>query len=136
MLAERDIAAADAGLALFEMPAVLQQDFTRPTLMLAASAPSPGWKSRNVEIVAGSLRFAMRTAKRKTVLGFASTVLGPADPDLMGAAGAFEIRLIDEDQWLLSCDDEALAGGSNLAVLGSEMLQFGGLKRWGRVDGG
>jgi hypothetical protein len=27
--------------------------------------------------------------------------------------------------WLTSCDDEALAGGANLAVLGGELVQFG-----------
>ncbi|MEO8453938.1 MAG: hypothetical protein ABI454_02155, partial [Sphingomicrobium sp.] len=27
--------------------------------------------------------------------------------------------------WLTSCDDEALAGGANLAAIGSELIQFG-----------
>ena len=131
VLGEKDIPAADVGLVLFDIPDIFQQGFVGSTLMLAASAPSPGWKSRSVEIVAGSLRFAMRTARRKTVLGFASTVLGPADPYLIEGEGALEIRLIDEDQWLLSCDEEAVAGGSNLAVLGSEVLQFGGAQALG-----
>jgi hypothetical protein len=33
--------------------------------------------------------------------------------------------------WLLSCDDDALVGGSNLAVLGSEVIQFGGAQPLG-----
>ena len=33
--------------------------------------------------------------------------------------------------WLLSCDDEALAQGVNLAVLGGEVLQFGAVEPLG-----
>lgn len=36
-----------------------------------------------------------------------------------------EVQLVDCNQWLLSCDDDALAAGENLAMIGSEMLQFG-----------
>ena len=34
--------------------------------------------------------------------------------------------------WLLSCDDEALAQGVNLAVLGGEVLQFGAVEPLGQ----
>jgi hypothetical protein len=124
IIAEQDIAAADVALALFDIPDVLGQGFMKPTLMLAASAASPGWKKVNVEIAAGSQRFGVRTG-RKAMLGLAVTVPGPGDPYLVNRDGSFEIRLIDEDQWLVSCDDEALADGRNMAVLGSEVLQFG-----------
>jgi hypothetical protein len=30
----------------------------------------------------------------------------------------------DHDQWLNSCDEEALTGGANLALVGDELLQF------------
>jgi len=33
--------------------------------------------------------------------------------------------LVDDDLWLTSCDDAALAAGSNLAIIGSELVQFG-----------
>jgi hypothetical protein len=128
LVAQNDIATADAVLVLFDIPDVLQQSFARPTVMLAASAASQGWKSRSVEIAAGSQRFGTRTARRKTVLGF---VLGPTDPDMVDTEASFEIQLIDKDQWLISCDEGALAGGSNLAVLGSEVLQFGGAEALG-----
>lgn len=132
LVAQNDIAAADAVLALFDIPDVLQQDFARPTVMLAASAASEGWKSHSFEIVAGSQRLATRTARRKTVLGFAVIIPEATDPDGTDSDASFEIQLIDKDQWLVSCDDEGLAGGSNLAVLGSELLQFGGAEPLGQ----
>ena len=114
----------DVSLALFDVP-LLDQSSTQPTLMLAASSPTAGWKSSGVEVTAASQTLVVRTAARKTILGHASTVLGPGDPYLIDDVGSVDIELIDAGQWLVSCDDEALVNGTNLAVLGNELIQFG-----------
>jgi hypothetical protein len=119
-----DVVEGDAVLALFDIPDVLQLGSTGPVLMLAASRASPGWKSRNAEIAAGAQVLQAQTARRKTVLGAATSVLGLGDPYLINAEGSLDVQLVDPEQWLTSCDDEALIDGSNLAVLGSEVLQF------------
>jgi hypothetical protein len=33
--------------------------------------------------------------------------------------------MVDASQWLVSCDDDALAEGANAAILGREIIQFG-----------
>jgi hypothetical protein len=124
IVAEADVPATEMTLALFDVPDVLELGSATPTLLLAASA-SKGWKSSNVQIVAGAQSFQVQTARRQTVLGRACTLLPAGDPYLINQSAAFEIELIDQDQWLTSCDDEALVGGSNLAILGSEVVQFG-----------
>ena len=58
-------------------------------------------------------------------MGRASTELTAGEPYLVDEANSVEIQLIDRDQWLTSCDDEALVNGSNLAILGCELIQFG-----------
>jgi hypothetical protein len=35
-----------------------------------------------------------------------------------------EVELVDREHWLMSCDEAALAAGANLAVIGSELVQF------------
>lgn len=115
---------ADVALALFDVP-LLDQSSIKPTLLLAASSTTPAWKSGGVEVTASSQTFVTRTATRKTVLGHALTVLGPGDPYLIDDIGSVDVELIDADQWLVSCDDQALVNGTNLAVLGSELIQFG-----------
>jgi hypothetical protein len=40
------------------------------------------------------------------------------------------IASVDPDQWLTSCDDEALLAGANLALIGEELIQFRTLRRW------
>jgi putative tail protein len=128
----QDIVASDVILATFDVPDVLQQGSSSPTLLLAASTASPGWKSQAAEVLVGGQSLQAQTARRKTVLGQALTVLGTGDPYLINQAGELEVELIDQDQWLVSCDDEALVGGSNFAVLGSELLQFGAAEPLGQ----
>ena len=52
-------------------------------------------------------------------------MLRDAAPFLIDTEASVDIELVDRDQWLTSCDDEALAGGCNMAVIGGELIQFG-----------
>jgi hypothetical protein len=124
----KDVVAADLTLALFDIPDVFGEGMSTPTTLLAASSSSSGWKSCIAEIVAGQQILQVQTAVRKTVLGRALTVLSQGDPYLINHAGMVDVELIDADQWLLNCDDDALVNGANLAVLGSELIQFGAVE--------
>jgi hypothetical protein len=65
------------------------------------------------------------TARGKSVLGSASTALAIGASDLIDDVNSVDIMLVDVSQWLTSCDDDGLAAGGNLAVLGNELIQFG-----------
>lgn len=121
MLQTFDPGIAEVAVALFEVPSDPQETTGEPTLLLAASSPTPGWKRSIVEIDAGWRKMRVRTAARKSVMGRALSVLGNARDE----ASSVEIELIDKDQWLTSCDPEALGAGANLAVLGKEIIKFG-----------
>lgn len=125
IISDKDVAMANMELALIEVPGLFENSSTAPTVMLAASSPSAVWRSSAVEVLAGGQSFATQTASRKATLGHSMTALAAADPGSLDSINAVEVSLIDEDQWLLSCDDEAMAQGVNLAVLGGEVLQFG-----------
>ena len=102
-------------LSLFEAPA--RDSSGRRSVLLAASSPGPGWRSRSVEVVIGPHRFVERTASRKSTLGRATSSTA-VDAQFV------DVELIDRGQWLVSCDEQALAGGANSALLGNEMIQF------------
>ena len=70
-------------------------------------------------------RVAVETTRAKSLLGRSLGVLAGGTADLIDDENSVDIALIDADQWLTSCEDPALAAGSNLAVLGSELIQFG-----------
>jgi hypothetical protein len=59
------------------------------------------------------------------VLGTASTTLGSGSANLIDTINQVEVVLSCPDQLLLNADDHALAMGSNLMLLGDELVQFG-----------
>jgi hypothetical protein len=120
-----DVVQGAVQVALLDVPDVLGQSSDAPTLLLAASSSTPGWKSTSVTIRAGDQSFAVPVPRRKTVLGRAVTQLAAGQAFLIDTLGTVDVELIDPDQWLVSCDDDALAEGVNLAVLGSELIQYG-----------
>jgi hypothetical protein len=120
-----DVVAAELTLALFDAPNVLDPLSSVPTLLLAASNESPGWRSRAVEIRSGGQSTTVPTAARKSVLGRTLDQLARAETDLIDLGSSVEVELVDRSQWLVSCDDEALANGANMAIIGDEVIQFG-----------
>jgi hypothetical protein len=122
---EPDIVAGPVALALIDAPLPIGEPASGPTLYLAASTPTAGWKAPMVEISASGFAVSARASRRKAVLGQAISALGGGQPYLLDNVGSLEVQLIDEDQWLTSCTDDALVGGANLALLGSELIQFG-----------
>ena len=115
VLATHDIVTGELSMALVELPDVAGETGSIPMLYLAASTPTAGWKPVPVEVSCGAFVTSSRTASRKAVMGHATTVL---------ADDSVEVQLIDQDQWLISCDDDALTGGVNFALIGDELVQF------------
>lgn len=120
-----DVAASAMSVALLDLPNTSMSFSAEPTLVIAASRESAGWKRSVVEIRIGDQVKVVETAARKSFLGNALTGLARADSDLLDLENFVEVQLIDADQWLTSCDDAGLVAGKNLAVLGSELVQFG-----------
>lgn len=123
-LPPKDVVAAPTTIALVELPESGQSKDEAPVVVLAAASPTAA-RSVPVEVdVGGSLR-TVWSAPLQAVLGQAATVLAGSQSALLDLSGSVEVELVNVDQWLLSCDDQALAGGENLAMLGNELIQFG-----------
>lgn len=94
-------------------------------LLLAAANETPGWRAVPVDVDAALVESRISTSGRESVLGFADTILSDGQSLLIDAESSVEISLVDPALDLLSSDDEGLFGGSNLAMLGDEVIQFG-----------
>ena len=70
-------------------------------------------------------RAAHCTATKKAAVGVTSNTLDVGEPYLLDLTSSVDVQLVDASQWLISCDDDALVQGVNLAVIGSELIQFG-----------
>jgi hypothetical protein len=124
IVASSDVVEQGVTLVLLDVPDVTGTGNETPTLLLAGSSSSPGWRSRSVTISGAGPALAVQTARRKSVLGQALTMLGEGNSYVIDAANSLDVGLVDADQWLTNCTDEALAEGANLAVLGNELIQF------------
>lgn len=122
---DADVAPGPVTLALFEVLNPDEVPLSGSLVYLAASSPSPGWKPASVDVTLAGASSTIRTARRKSVLGNALAVLAEGQAHLLDQINSVEVELIDESQWLTSCDDESLADGANAALLGDELIQFG-----------
>lgn len=120
-----DLVASPPTIALIEAPSPGSAGAAGPAVLIAASSPSAGWRTRAITVSGSGQSFATETAPWKSTLGRALTPLASADPYLLDKVNSVDVELIDPEQWLTSCDDDALAAGANLAVIGAELVQFG-----------
>lgn len=124
IVANSDIVEGPTTLALIDVPDPTGTQAT-PNVLVAASTSTPGWSVKPLAITSSGQTIASFTAARKSFLGRALTALPAADSYLIDDLNFVDIELVDADQWLTSCDDDALADSANLAVLGNELVQFG-----------
>ncbi|MEO7277500.1 MAG: phage tail protein [Sphingomicrobium sp.] len=125
VLATNDAIEGEVSLAVIDAATLPGQSPAEPTVLVAASSATAGWRARPVEVRYGGQRIAARTARRKAVLGAADNSLGGADPAVIDTVNTIDVTLVDPDQWLVNCTDEAFADGTNLALVGKELIQFG-----------
>ena len=123
IVATADMVAAPTSLALLDVPDVTESS-SGPALLVAASSAAKNWAARALVVSGGGQSMTARTALRRSVLGRTLTALPGAAPFLIDAVNRVDVELVDPEQWLTSCDDDALASGRNFAVVGSELIQF------------
>ena len=125
IVANPDVVQAPISLGLIDVPNVAGLASNGPAILIAASSPNAGWFARPLAISIPGQTLSTETASAKSVLGGTLSALAGSDPYLIDAVNVVDVELTDPNQWLTSCDDDALADGVNLAVIGGEMVQFG-----------
>jgi hypothetical protein len=119
-----DVVQVPISLALIDVPSAFNSMMSSPAILIAASSPSPGWTARTLTVTASGQTLTTQSATAKSVLGSTSSALADGDAYLVDLINSVEVGLIDPNQWLTSCDDDALADGANLAAIGAELVQF------------
>ncbi len=119
-----DVVALPTRLALFDLSDVGGESAV-PSLQLAAASPSGAYRAVPILISVGGAESAGQTAASEAVLGTSTTELVAGQSAVIDTLAAVEVTLANPDQWLQSCDDAALVAGTNLAVIGDELIQFG-----------
>jgi len=119
-----DAIAQPLSLTLLDVPNPLGLASAGPAVLIGATSTS-GWQRQLIEVSFGGQSVTLDAARGKAIAGNAVSALAPAECDLIDDRNLVDVTLIDENQWLMSYDDDALAAGKNLAALGNELIQFG-----------
>lgn len=126
-VAEPDLRHGPTSLMLLDLPLYRDDMPERPQLLVAAAGVEAGW--RRAELLAsydqGASWVAAGSTAAPAVMGAAVDVLPSGGSALFDDAAAVEVELLNGEMWLEGRSDAALAGGANLALVGSELIQFG-----------
>lgn len=137
----RHVASPDYGpvatiAAVFDVPRV---DGTAMAggLVLAASGSSPGWRGAAVAVtpIAGAAPVALPSVSEAAVIGVVEALASAAQPFILDTDGYIIVKLSRRDDTLTNASDADLLSGTNLALMGDEVIQFGvaeplGQGRW------
>jgi hypothetical protein len=109
------------------MPHVGEGLLSGPRLSIAACGTSPGWRRAALALSsdAGGRWEAIGGTAAPAVIGTVVTVAGAASALIEDRASQLVIDLTHSGMELADASPEALDAGSNLALVGDELLQFG-----------
>lgn len=82
------------------------------------------WKTVPVEVSINGVASGGVSVARKARMGRATTTLPDGSPALVDRINSVAVAMVDPEQRLFNADDEAIAAGANMALLGSEIIQF------------
>ena len=116
---------APTSLAIVELPDDGTGSLSAPVVAIAATSPAKTWRGVPLRFEIGGTAFSASSATAATIMGESTTVLAPGQSAVLDLLNSVDVKLVRADDWLENRDDDALAAGENLAVLGSELIQFG-----------
>jgi hypothetical protein len=121
-----DLIHGPTSLLLLDLPLALEARPAQPRLLVASAGASPGWRRAALaaSFDGGASWSAAGTTAPSAVIGTALTVPSAVGAALLDERNRVEVELLNAAMWLESRDDDALASGANLAVIGDELVQF------------
>jgi hypothetical protein len=140
VLGAPDVALGTTILEAFELPPLDGSLASAPRLAVAAAGAEAGWRSAALLLSTDGVRWDNAGATAlPAVIGYVVTAPGVAPVGLEDRASSVEVELAHSGMVLADADVAAMDGGANLAMLGSELIQFAraeplGANRW-RLSG-
>ncbi len=127
VLPSPDIVQGPTLLRAFELPALDDTVYAAPRLTVVAAGAQPGWRRAALLLsVDGGASYASAgVTAAPGVIGTVSAGARAAPAVLRDLAGQIDVLLAHEAMLLADANDAALDAGANLALVGSELLQFG-----------
>jgi hypothetical protein len=112
-------------LAIVELPDDGTGSLAAPVVFVAATSSANSWRAVPLQVEIGGAESMLSSASASTMMGLALTELRDGQSAVFDMLNSVDVELSNGDDWLEGRDDDALAAGENLALLGSELIQFG-----------
>jgi hypothetical protein len=128
----RSVNTPDGGIgptrfALFDLPSPLDRPMAHAHIALAAAGPRAGWRGATIYRVEGdgALGDPLEFLRVGATLGHCVAPLGPGTPLLRDDRNTLVVQLVRDGPFaLVNADDAQLARGANMAMIGTEAIQF------------
>ncbi len=141
VLGAPDAVAGETILHAFELPALDEALLSEPRLLVAAAGTGPGWRRAALRwsLDDGASWTAIGGTALPATLGVLADGLAAGPVTLVDRRNVLTVDLAHEDMTLAGADAGAIDRGANLALVGSELIQFAaarqvGPRRW-RLSG-
>lgn len=141
VLTAPDAVAGTTILHAFELPPLDDAVLSAPRLMVVAAGTGSGWRRAALlySLDDGARWVAADPALRAATMGVLVTVPGTGVSGAIDRHNRFEVDLTHDDMALAGADWAAIDGGANVALIGDELIQFGGAeqiapRRWRLFD--
>ena len=111
----------------FEIPPLIGDAPSRPSVTIAAAGTSAGWRRATLQysVDEGRSWIAAGGTAAPAIVGQLSATLAAGPATLVDARNAIHVTLAHAAMTLANADPAALDSGANLALVGNELLQFG-----------
>jgi len=128
-----DVLVGETVLHLLDIPTIEDGLLVAPRLWIVAAGTSPGW--RRAALIAssdGGLSYSeIGSTAAPAVMGSTITALGVGPAELFDDLNSLDVELLHDAMTLEGRSDDALISGANLALVGDELIQFGGVEQIG-----
>ena len=130
--AGRSVSEADAVhgptvLAVVDLPPLTDAAAMTPQVAVYANGPSTGWRRASLlsSTDGGTTFVPLGVTGLPAAMGLTLNALPVGSTSLIDDRSTVDVELINGDATLFDADTAALSAGANLAMIGSEALQFG-----------
>ncbi|MDK2758261.1 MAG: phage tail protein [Blastomonas fulva] len=128
----RSVNTPDGGIgptrfALFDLPSPMDRPMAHSHIALAVAGPLAGWRGATVyrRKADGDLGDLLDVLRVGATMGRSIGALGAGSPLLCDDLNSLTVQLVRDGPFaLVNADDAALSRGANLAMIGSEAIQF------------
>jgi hypothetical protein len=132
-VAEPDLRHGPTTVRLLDLPLYREEAPERAQLLVAAAGVEAGWRRAGLlaSYDQGGSWVAAGVTAAPAVMGMALGILPPGGAALIDETAGVEVELLNDSLWLEGRNEAALVGGANLALIGSELVQFGRVEPMG-----